>query len=369
MGWTKFVRSSSPTLAEQARGVPQDSPLSPTLFNIFMDVLSEKIEPNDSYHACSAVILFADHVQPREKYRFSLQRDLKNADTWSRHSDMTWNVRKSPTIQTKEENAAFNMGREPVKVGASETYLGTTITTDGLTDALLKDRVKISRARLEMLKRIGLNAKKFGPKISCSMYLIFVRLMFEYYSDLVRIEKSSMQGVLALEKAFFNAVTGIYKASLPWFRKLFKLKWFLARRITLRDKMKVRIAECTRIDANVMAAALCKADNTAPSWYKDTVWNEADQHKVRKLPIPDLGLHLPFSLSKHRHRILSVKWFLLRFPASPEKVREVIGAPGDIAISQLSTILSAHKWSNQYERTKWVLSIPCLSIYQPRHCT
>ena len=219
------------------------------------------------------------------------------------------------------DNAPFNMGSVPMKVGASETYLGVTLTSDGLTEALLKGRMKSSRARLEMLKHFGLKAKGFGPKISHSMYLTFIRPMFEYCSHLVRIETATMQKALALEKAFFKAATGIYKAPLPWFRKLFKLEDLLASRISLRDNMKIRVEVCTRIDANVLESALGKADRTAPSRDKDTVWNEVDIYKVRKLPITEPGLHLAFYLSQHKHRSLSMNWFLHRFPASPHNVR------------------------------------------------
>ena len=111
--------------------------------------------------------------------------------------------------------------------------------------------------------------------------------------------------------------------------------------------MKNRIKGSSRIDANVLEKALSKAENTANSRYKDTIWNEADQHKVRKLPIPDPGLHLPFYLYQNKHRILSMKRFLHRFPATPYKVRKVMGGAGDIALSRLSTILRQHKWSKQ----------------------
>ena len=295
--------------------------MSPTLFSIFMDILAEKVEPPDTSEADSAIILFAEDVQLRARYRLSLQRDLGKAYTWAQNSDMTWNVSKCSTLQPEEDTVPLRMVHEQMKVSKAETYLGVTITRDRLTDALLKERVKSARAPLEMLKGIGLNAKGFGSKISRSMYLTFIRPMFEYCSHLVRVQKSTMQDVLALEKAFFNAATGTYKAPLPWFRKLFKLEDFPARRISLRDKMKVHMDSGTRIDANVLERALSKADNTAPSRYKEAVWNEADQHKVRKLPIPDPGLHLAFSLPQHKNCILSMKWFLHRLPASPQSPR------------------------------------------------
>ena len=171
----------------------------------------------------------------------------------------------------------FTMGNECMRVGESETYLGVTLTKDGPTGKLLRDRVKSARARLEMLKRIGLNAKGFGPRISRSMYLTFIRPMFEYCCHLVPIKKSTQQEVLALEKAFFNAATGIYRAPLIWFRKLFKLEDFPARRISLRDKMKPRITSCSRINEGVLAKALSKAGNTAQSKWTETLWNEADK--------------------------------------------------------------------------------------------
>ena len=74
-----------------------------------------------------------------------------------------------------------------------------------------------------------------------------------------------MQEVLRLEKEFFRVATGIYKAPLPWFQKLFKLEDFKARRIRLRDKMQTCTSECDRVDKSVFETAFTLADNTKPS--------------------------------------------------------------------------------------------------------
>ena len=182
------------------------------------------------------------------------------------------------------------------------------------------------------------------------MYLTFIRPMFEYCCHLVPIKKSTLQEVLAMEKAFFNAATGIYRAPIPWFRKLFKLEDFPARRISLRDKMKTRVTSCSRINESVLVNALRNAENKAQSRWTETVWNEADQHKVRRLPIPDPGLHLSFYSKHHKHRVHSMKWFLHRFPARPYKVQEVMGAAGDIVLERLLRILPQHRWDAQDSR-------------------
>ena len=198
-----------------------------------------------------------------------------------------------------------------------------------------------------MLKRIGLNAKGFGHKLNRNMYLKFIRPMFEYCCHLVKIEQEAMQEVLRLERAFFTTATGIYNTPLPWFRKLFKLEDFKARRIRLRDKMRNRTSECDRVDNAVLEAALMVAENTAPSRYTETTWNGAEQQKVRRLPIPNDKLYPAFRLKKHVHRVLCMKWFLYRFPAKPHLVRESMGGIGDIALERLQRVLPQEIWLKQ----------------------
>ena len=95
----------------------------------------------------------------------------------------------------------------------------------------------------------------------------------------------------------------------------------------------------------MLETALALANNTEPSRYTEKTWNEADSRKLRKLPIPNEKLYPAFYLKKHVHRVLSMKWFLHRFPAGPHKVRETMGATGNIALEGLQRILLQATWS------------------------
>ena len=120
----------------------------------------------------------------------------------------------------------------------SETCLGVTTMNGSITDKFLIEQVRKASVRLEMLKRIVLNARLYGPRLSTDMYLKFICPKFDYWCQLVKTEFETVQEVLHLEREFFTAATEIYKALLAWFRKLVKLEYFKARRIHLRDKMR-----------------------------------------------------------------------------------------------------------------------------------
>ena len=99
-----------------------------------------------------------------------------------------------------------------------------------------------------------------------------------------------------------------------------------------------------------VGTAFTLADNTKPSQYTETVWNEADSHKIRKLPIPSDLRHPAFYLKKNAHRVLSMKWILHRFPAGPHLVREKMGGIGKIAQGRLNRIIPQAIWSKQNTR-------------------
>ena len=114
--------------------------------------------------------------------------------------------------------------------------------------------------------------------------------------------------------------------------------------------MRTRNSDCDRVDNAVLKTALMPANNTATSRDNETTWNEADSHKLRKLPIPNDKLYPAFYLKKQVHRALSIKCFLQRFPKSPYQVRETMRAIGNVAVGRLQRILPQAIWSKEDTR-------------------
>ena len=79
------------TKAEGDRGVPQGSPLSPALYNVFMDTFAERIM-RVSTEDGKPGSLFADDVILSATHA-GLQTLLDTATTWSRDMDMTWSTK------------------------------------------------------------------------------------------------------------------------------------------------------------------------------------------------------------------------------------------------------------------------------------
>ena len=82
----------------------------PMLFNVFMDVLAERIEPNNEGTDNSRIILFADDVQLTAKSRLALQQNLDTAFTWATETEMTWNVGKCSILLPEHGQVPLRMG-------------------------------------------------------------------------------------------------------------------------------------------------------------------------------------------------------------------------------------------------------------------
>ena len=61
-----------------------------------MDVLAERIEPNNERSENYGIILFVDDVQLTAKSRLALQLNIDTAFTWDTETEMTWDCGNAP---------------------------------------------------------------------------------------------------------------------------------------------------------------------------------------------------------------------------------------------------------------------------------
>lgn len=133
-------------------GVPQGDPVSPTLFNIFIDVflydLDDCIKTEDSVGSC-----YADDVVLSCATRPQLQHALDVATRWATENRMAWNVGKSCVIE--EWNA---QPRNPLLLCCqalpskeSATYLGVELTPMGVSSRATKRRIDEANRRLSLI--------------------------------------------------------------------------------------------------------------------------------------------------------------------------------------------------------------------------
>ncbi len=85
------------------RGVPQVSPLSPCLYNIFMDTFAEEVSSVPNSVSEQPALLFADDVKLHAKTGKGLQKILDIASSWATRNSIKWNTRpgKSEVLKYK----------------------------------------------------------------------------------------------------------------------------------------------------------------------------------------------------------------------------------------------------------------------------
>ena len=139
------------------RGVPQGSPLSPCVFNIFMDSLASAVEEAFPKVSSPPITLFADDVKFGTKNVEDLQKFLDIATAWADRFSMTWNTNKSWILRnglTRE--AAFRLAGHRLELADEVEYLGVTLHGAGVSNRKNVHRVRTAHTVLADLRKQGL---------------------------------------------------------------------------------------------------------------------------------------------------------------------------------------------------------------------
>jgi hypothetical protein len=195
--WSRLLINDGVSLPfQRTRGVFQGSPLSPALFNIFIDGLLVRLNadatdiPNCLFYADDGVILVRELVDA--------QRLLDLAEAWTKHAGFTFNVKKCAVL-TRHRSPLFLQG-EPIPTAKCYTYLGFPITQTGI------DFVKHLTTRIgAAIKRsdfLTLYSDRWGVANRLRVYNQYLAPMFEFGAPLV---ESWRRGSRANKQAFVEA--------------------------------------------------------------------------------------------------------------------------------------------------------------------
>ena len=165
----------------RTRGVVQGSPLSPLLFNIFVDGLLVELNedttdiPRALFYADDGTILLSPGCDP--------QALLSRVVEWSTANGLQLNVRKCGYLARSDTLRTLSINGEDVPHVERYIYLGFPVTIDGIDFAgFLSHRLDAALKRMAFL---DIYVSSIGPLHRLRVYRRYLAPMFEYGAPLL----------------------------------------------------------------------------------------------------------------------------------------------------------------------------------------
>jgi hypothetical protein len=165
----------------RSRGVLQGSPLSPCLFNLFVDGLLETL--NDGSPPIPRSLFYADDGVLLASSSSEIQRLLDVVVQWSASNRMTLNVKKCGYLTPPDDDTIVYLRGERVPRLDRYVYLGFPVTNVGIDfEGHLTGRLDRALGRAAFLT---LHSDRWGPAHRLRVYRQYLAPMFEYGAPLV----------------------------------------------------------------------------------------------------------------------------------------------------------------------------------------
>jgi hypothetical protein len=163
----------------RTQGVLQGSPLSPWLFNLFIDDLLEMVNPLSPklpdcvFYADDGVLITED----------SLPEKLQLVEYWTKQNGILLNPTKCAVVSSNPNLLPLRVYDQEIPQVETYLYLGFPVTSDGI-DFLqyLSQRVKVAQGRAHWLRP---HSGGWGPAHRLRVYKQYLAPMFEYGAPLV----------------------------------------------------------------------------------------------------------------------------------------------------------------------------------------
>lgn len=193
----------------RTRGVLQGSPLSPILFNIFLDSLL--VEVNGDYPRIPICLFYADDGCLVLHSSIDAQKVLDQVYEWSQRNGIELNVRKCGWVSSLINRPQLRLGLEEVPFMESYDYLGFPMTASGIDFRL--HLLRRTTAAVNRSNWLGLYSDDWGPAHRLRIYKQYLAPMFEYGAPLV---VAWMAGNSTRKSMFLTATNDTITSLMGW---------------------------------------------------------------------------------------------------------------------------------------------------------
>lgn len=358
------------TTAEITVGVPQGDPLSPTLYNIFMDTFLESYDGIDSSISATPAQCYADDVLLAAKSQAGLQHLLDLAASWAADTHMEWSIKKCFSISTS--SSPFKLAGTPISNESSTAYLGTGIDLNGLTDEKCLERSKKALVRLQLwqkfenstislhrktreilVKRFLLPSTDFGihlsdisPQLYSAAYKFEARAVSWILQGRDGSNVARARSLTRLPTVTTRRHVQLLTRSIRAWNSAVLEYWTPSTRVKNRALENFKLVQAHPTFANVikqlqlMDPTLAKPPTGCETMLKQlkdeslqSDWSIGNNGNRRKIPTETTEIPAYISGS-WIHSTIADKWYLSRLPSLPQPM-----------LSRLSILMKLNTWS------------------------
>jgi len=160
-------------------GVPEGSPLSPSIFNLYIDKLAQRLDRVSHRIANIPATIYADDVVIFAKSAKGLRRLLEICTKWAEKYGMTWATEpgKSSVLVPKRATSQFYLAGEIIGRVEKTNYLGMIVSFKGVVSADSRSRHKAVRERCDHLKLVGLLKRAHMARIIATYNILYAQCM------------------------------------------------------------------------------------------------------------------------------------------------------------------------------------------------
>lgn len=362
---------SSGTMERIGRGVPQGSPLSPTIFNVYMDTYVDsltKCVPGRRYEGDGQgtwdVTLFADDVKLQVVKEAALQKLLTASTAWAQDYEMEWSVGKCSILRrgTTGQHATMELDGQAITNEAEAEYLGVTATAQGTTQKASLTRAKKATGLLHMLRNKGVHSGSVTTRRLLTIWKTRVLPIAAYGIHLVPIDQELRRAWETMERTMMISMLGTFsektRERLRTIAGQLDLKEL---RETMMESLQRRIIKRATEGRDRGASkkdpqALSTAKRTlgyAKLRAKHDIFEERaarEMRKVRKLPGVKGGRTTPaLALRDQTCHRAAIHWHCGTLPLAIRHPKPNEKATINMGLAQLSLLMKKASWTSTEE--------------------